>query len=120
MQGSRAAVASALTVALAWAALPAAAADWAPFADAGTVRIVTQDEDGAERDTAVWLVVVDESAYVRTNDSRWLANIRRGGGVALRLDETTRAVSAEEVERPRREGAASKRPTRPSTASCSA
>jgi hypothetical protein len=100
MQGSRAAVAAALTVALAWAALPAAAADWAPFADAGTVRIVTQDEDGAERDTPVWLVVVDESAYVRTDDSRWLANIRRGSGVALRLDEATRAVSAEEVDDP--------------------
>ncbi len=53
MHGSRAAVASALAVALSWAAPPAAASDWAPFADADTVRIVTQDEDGAEREPSV-------------------------------------------------------------------
>ena len=79
---------------------PAAAQSWTPFAEADVVRIVTQDEDGDERDTPVWIVVVDGAAYVRTNDSRWLANIRRGSSVALRLDATTRPVSAEEVEDP--------------------
>jgi len=82
-------------------AAPAAAPTaWSPFAEADVVRIVTQDADGAERDTPVWLVVVEGAAYVRTNDSRWLANIRRGSRVALRLDETTRVVSAEEVRDP--------------------
>ena len=61
------------------------------------VQIVTQDEDGAERDTPVWFVVVEGAGYVRTNDSRWLANIRRGSSVVLRLDETERAVTSEEV-----------------------
>jgi hypothetical protein len=90
-----------LAVALALAALPAGAgSDWAPFAEAGVVRIVTEDADGDERDTPVWIVVVDGTAYVRTNDSRWLANIRRGSPVALRLDATTRAVWAEEVDDP--------------------
>jgi hypothetical protein len=73
------------------------AADWSPFAEAGVVRIVTQDEDGEERDTPVWFVVVEGDGFVRTNDSRWLANIRRGSPVALRLDAAERAVSAEEV-----------------------
>jgi hypothetical protein len=64
---------------------------WSPFAEADVVRIVTMDEDGAQRDTPVWFVVVDGAAFVRTNDSRWLANIRRGSSVSLRLDETERS-----------------------------
>jgi hypothetical protein len=82
------------------AGVAGAAADGSPFAEAEVVRIVTQDEDGGERDTSVWIVLVDGALYVRTNDSRWLANIRRGSTVALRLDETTRPVSAEEVSDP--------------------
>jgi len=70
---------------------------WSPFAEADVVRIVTVDEDGAQRDTPVWFVVVDGAAFVRTNDSRWLANIRRGSSVSLGLDETERAVTSEEV-----------------------
>ena len=70
---------------------------WSPFAEADVVRIVTVDEDGAQRDTPVWFVVVNGAAFVRTNDSRWLANIRRGSSVSLRLDETERAVTSEEV-----------------------
>jgi hypothetical protein len=87
-----------LALALVLAAASAAAeADWSPFAETSVVRIVTQDEDGAERDTPVWLVVVDGAGFVRTNDSRWLANIRRGSSVVLRLDDATRSVTAEEV-----------------------
>ena len=78
-------------------ASPAYAGDWSTFADASVVRIVTRDADGAERDTKVWFVVVGGDAFVRTNDSQWLANIRRGSGVALRLEEAERAVTAEEV-----------------------
>ena len=77
-----------------------AQAGWEPFAEADVVRIVTRDADGDERDTSVWIVLVDGALYVRTNDSRWLANIRRGSSVALRLAETTRPVSAEEVSDP--------------------
>jgi hypothetical protein len=70
---------------------------WSPFEEASVVHVVTQDEDGAERDTPVWFVVVAGAGFVRTNDSRWLANIRRGSPVVLRLDETRRPVHAEEV-----------------------
>jgi len=91
-----------LRVSLAFALALAAAADgdWQPFASADVVRIVTQDEDGAERDTKVWFVVVAGDGFVRTNDSRWLANIRRGSPVSLRLEETERSVGAEEVAEP--------------------
>jgi hypothetical protein len=76
----------------------AASADWAPFAETKTIEIHTQDEDGKARETKVWIVVVDGTGYVRTNDSRWLANIRRGSTVEIRAGETTLAVGAGEVE----------------------
>jgi hypothetical protein len=84
-------------LALLWATSATAQSEWSPFAEASVVRIVTQDEDGAQRDTPVWFVVVEGDGFVRTNDSRWLANIRRGSGVVLRLDATERAVTSEEV-----------------------
>ncbi len=87
----------AFLVLLALAAPAFAEPDWSPFAEADVVVIVTQDEDGAQRDTPVWFVVVDGTGFVRTNDSRWLSNIRRGSRVALRLDETERVVTSEEV-----------------------
>jgi hypothetical protein len=94
----------ALTLALLATAAAGGGADWSPFAEAYIVRIITQDADGAERDTRVWFVVVGGDGFVRTNDSRWLANIRRGSTVALRLDHEgrtmARAVSAEEVSDP--------------------
>jgi hypothetical protein len=85
---------------LAFALLCAGAAHaggWSPFAEADVVHVVTRDADGDERDTPVWFVVVEGDGFVRTNDSRWLANIRRGSPVALRLDEVQRPVTAEEV-----------------------
>jgi len=94
---------SSLALILALLAAPAAGGGegWSPFAEADVVRIVTRDADGAERDTRVWFVVVGGDGFVRTDDSRWLANIRRGSPVALRLDHEgrtmERAVSAEEV-----------------------
>jgi hypothetical protein len=80
------------------AATPASARDWAAFAETKTIEIETRDEDGDPRETKVWIVVVDGAGYVRTNDSRWLANIRRGSSIELRAGETTLAVGAVEVE----------------------
>ena len=74
----------------------AAALDWQRFQEADTVEIITHDEDGELRATTIWLVAFDEHGYIRTNDSRWLANIRRGSGVALRLGEQEFAVAARE------------------------
>jgi hypothetical protein len=74
----------------------AVALDWQRFQDTDVIQIVTHDEDGALRETSVWIVTQGDHGYVRTNDSRWLANIRRGSGVALRLGEQEFAVSARE------------------------
>jgi len=74
----------------------AAELDWQRFQDADVIEILTQDEGGAPRETSVWIVTFDGHGYVRTNDSRWLANIRRGSNVALRLGEEEFAVAARE------------------------
>lgn len=73
---------------------------WPVFAETGTIEIVTHDEDGQPRETPVWIVVLDGGGYVRTNDSRWLANIRRGSPVALRAEGVELAVHASERSDP--------------------
>jgi hypothetical protein len=79
-------------------AAPALALDWQPFQQEDVVEILTHDEDGATRETKVWIVVLDDTGYVRTGDSRWLANIRRGSEVSLRLGATEIVVDATETE----------------------
>jgi hypothetical protein len=61
------------------------------------VEILTDDADGERRETKVWCVALDGAVFVRTNDSRWLANIRRGSKIALRVAGEESAVVAEEV-----------------------
>jgi hypothetical protein len=72
--------------------------DWTPARETSVVDILTTDADGALRETKVWIVVLGDAGYVRTNDSRWLANIRRGSRVQLRAGERTSAVRASEIE----------------------
>jgi hypothetical protein len=43
----------------------------------------------------VWIAVLDDAAYVRTNDSRWLANIRRLPDVLLRTRQQEESFGAE-------------------------
>ena len=70
--------------------------DWQRFQEEDVVEVLTHDEDGALRETSVWIVAFDGHGYVRTNDSRWLANIRRGSSVALRIGEDEFPVTARE------------------------
>jgi hypothetical protein len=87
-------------LALATAATAATEIDWQRAQDEDVALILTHDEDGALRETSVWIVAFDGHGYVRTNDSRWLANIRRGSDVTLRLGEEAFAVDAREPNDP--------------------
>jgi hypothetical protein len=68
------------------AALPDAARglDWGALAEVDVPELVTHDEDGAERVTKLWLVVVDGQGFVRTGETRWAENIARSPEVELR------------------------------------
>lgn len=79
---------------------PARALDWASYAETSVVEILTRDAGGEGRETSVWIVVVDGTGWVRTNDSRWLANIRRGSPVSLRVEGREDAVRVREVDDP--------------------
>jgi hypothetical protein len=89
--------------ALVWVCLGLATAvraepfDWTPAQEDAVVEILTSDADGDLRETPVWIVVVDGAAFVRTGDSKWLANIRRGSLVRLRMRGDERAVEAREI-----------------------
>src|SRR5688572_25892375 len=76
----------------------AAEVDWQRVQDEDVIEVLTHDEDGALRETSVWIVAFDDHGYLRTNDSRWLANIRRGSSVALRIGEDEFAVTAREPD----------------------
>ena len=84
---------------LAWFASAAAAGpfDWAPASSESVVEVLTSDADGDLRETPIWIVVIGDAGYVRTNDSKWLANIRRGSAVRLRVRDVESAVLAREV-----------------------
>ena len=71
--------------------------DWSAAQTESVIEILTSDADGSLRETPVWIVVVEGSGYVRTNDSKWLANIRRGSAVRLRIAGAESPVEAEEV-----------------------
>ena len=71
--------------------------DWKTASSESVVEILTSDDDGTLRETPVWIVVIDGAGYVRTNESRWLANIRRHSAVRLRVQDAEHAVRATEI-----------------------
>jgi hypothetical protein len=106
---------AAALVAASWICASSAGAagfDWTPFEQDSVIHILTHDEDGALRNTSVWVVVVDGAGYVRTNASRWLENIQRnpevqiqarGYDYLMRAEEVQDSVSKERVEEAFRE-----------------
>ena len=97
---------------LAWAlatllagAAHAAAPDWRTLADVQTVEVISTDEDGGSRLTTVWIVVLDDQAYIRTAGTIWGDNVEREGKLRLRIPagdyplRAERVLDAAEVER---------------------
>ena len=86
-----------LSLALFGSAASANAFDWSPASAESVIEVLTSDTNGELRETPVWIVVIDDVAYVRTNDSKWLANIRRGSAVRVRIRDVESGVHAFEV-----------------------
>jgi len=59
--------------------------DWNAVSDVDTIQILTTDEDGATRDTTVWLAVWQGHGYIRSRGTHWLANIERDPDVKVRI-----------------------------------
>jgi hypothetical protein len=90
----------ALCIGILGAAVPSAlpdaarALDWNALAEVGVPEIVTRNEDGSERVTKLWLVVVDGQGFVRTGETRWAKNIERSPDVELRALGEAHALRA--------------------------
>lgn len=77
-----------------WAEAP----DWEGLREVGRVEVVTTDEDGASRETTVWIAVVDGSAYVRTGSSTWGENVVRSSELELRAEGSSHPMRVEFIE----------------------
>lgn len=79
--------------------------DWTRFTDTETIEILTTDDDGGQRATTVWIVVVDRAAYLRTSGiTTWGDNVERNGTLKVQeLDgkqlRAEKVLSEAEVER---------------------
>jgi len=76
----------------------AATPDWSAVADVQEVQVKTQDEDGDERDTTIWLLVVDGQGYIRTGGTRWGDNVVRDPEVVLEIEGESYPLRVEFVE----------------------
>jgi len=61
----------------------AAGIPWSEHQEEHVIQIVTHDEDGAERTTKIWLVVVDGQGYIRTGGTHWGKNAKRDPDVRI-------------------------------------
>lgn len=80
------------------AALEAGFPPWKQLAAVAVIDIVTADEDGSVRKTPVWFVLVEGAPYLRTSDSRWLANIVRGSDIRVFIEGLEYQVGAQVME----------------------
>ncbi|MCH2186119.1 DUF2255 family protein [Myxococcota bacterium] len=72
--------------------------EWNDYVDVDVIEVITQDEDGGERETKVWFVLLGGEPYLRTSGSRWLANLRRDPDFKVRIEGTVYEARAEEIE----------------------
>jgi hypothetical protein len=79
-------------------ALEAAPSDWQPLAAVEEIQVLSENPDGAARETTVWLAVVDGQGFIRTGDTSWYPNLVRKPEIGVRVDGKEYAVRAELIE----------------------
>jgi hypothetical protein len=78
--------------------LTVAAEDVSIYADAATIEVVTNDQDGEVRETTIWVVVVDDAPYINTSGTTWGENVTRTPQLTVRLAGSSRAFDILFVE----------------------
>ena len=89
------------SAALAFAPAGAARAAWSDFKDEEEILAVLHREDGESREVKIWLVVLDDQAFVRTRNTSWRADLERDPKAALRIqgkDHPIRAIPVKDPE----------------------
>ena len=72
--------------------------EWNDYVEVDVIEVITQDQDGGERETKVWFVLLGGEPYLRTSGSRWLANLRRDPDFKVRIEGAVYEARAEEIE----------------------
>ncbi|MEX2208841.1 MAG: DUF2255 family protein [Myxococcota bacterium] len=71
--------------------------EWAALAGVEEIQVLSENPDGAKRETTVWLAVLDGEGYIRTGDTSWYPNLERKPEIAVRIDGREYAVTAQLV-----------------------
>lgn len=71
--------------------------DWSKLVDTDTVEVISTEQDGGSRLTTVWIVVLDNQAYIRTSGTHWGDNVERTGTLRLRVPAGEYSLRAEKV-----------------------
>ena len=72
--------------------------NWNDLAGVQVIEVITVDPDGNVRETKVWFVLLGGEAYLRTNGSRWLENLRRDPELIVRVEDREYEAKAEEIQ----------------------
>ena len=71
--------------------------DWGEADARWSIQIVTVDPDGGDRVTRIWMAMLEGQAVLRTNDSRWWANLQRDSRIRMRHEGREFAFDVENV-----------------------
>ncbi len=82
-----------LVAGLLLAASPALASDWAGWAELETIEVLTVKAGGEATETTIWIVVLEGTAYIRTNESSpWGDAVETAQTIGLRGGGEERTV----------------------------
>jgi hypothetical protein len=63
----------------------ASSANWEVARAESEIFVTTSDKNGSERETTIWIVVVDGEAFVRTSGTPWERSIKRNPHAVLTI-----------------------------------
>jgi len=73
--------------------------DWSRFSEVEEIHVLTTDDAGEQRETTIWLAVLDGDGYIRTSQStRWGDDVERNPDIALRIGSEVIPVRASFIE----------------------
>jgi len=89
-----------LSALLATAGADAARAAWTDVKDEQEIFAIVHDEDGKPREVKIWIVVLEDNAYIRTRNTSWRADLERDSNLRLKIAGKEIAVRPVPVKDP--------------------
>jgi len=89
-----------LASALMLASANAASAAWSDYKDEQEIFAVVHDAEGKPREVKIWIVVLEENAFIRTRNTSWRADLERDPNARLKIGGKEIAVRPIPVKDP--------------------